>query len=75
MIFQTHEPLYDKYQIARSFSKAAPTYETQALLQKYTGNHLLKKMQQTVGQPHCILDAGAGTGYFTQKLGTLHPSQ
>lgn len=58
-------PLRDKSQVARSFSKAAPTYESAARLQRQVGETLLSQVPASGG---CVLDLGAGTGYFSAAL-------
>ncbi|WP_020210806.1 malonyl-ACP O-methyltransferase BioC [Gilvimarinus chinensis] len=54
-------PQLDKHRVARSFSKAAHSYESAARLQQQVGEHLLAKISS---QANRVLDAGTGTGYF-----------
>lgn len=65
--------LYQKTQVAQSFSKAAFTYDSAALLQKQTGYLLLEKLSEIPSQPKNLLDMGSGTGYFTQKIAHQYP--
>lgn len=55
----------DKARIARSFSKAAPSYESAARLQKRVGERLLSVIDLPASR---VLDAGCGTGYFLPQL-------
>ncbi|MCP8899787.1 malonyl-ACP O-methyltransferase BioC [Gilvimarinus xylanilyticus] len=55
----------DKARIARSFSKAAPSYESAARLQKRVGERLLSAIDSRACR---VLDAGCGTGYFLPHL-------
>ncbi len=76
--FRQHQWLVDvdnhieKQQIAASFSRAAPSYDSAAVLQRQVGQELLQCMPQINGLPHIesqqILDVGCGTGYFTRLL-------
>ena len=67
----------DKRQIARSFSRAANSYNQVADLQRHTGQQLLTlataqpplSAQQTGG----IVDLGCGTGLFLAPLQQLYP--
>ncbi len=64
--FQSNVRL-DKRRIARSFSRAAASYDSHAQLQRDIGQKLLAAMpDMKAGQ--CILDLGSGTGYFTRQL-------
>lgn len=66
--------LYQKSQIASSFSKAAMTYDTASHLQKQTGGFLLEKLNEMILQPKNLLDVGSGTGYLTQKIANQYPT-
>lgn len=68
-----HLPLYQKSQIAQSFSKAAFTYDPAAHLQKQVGYLLLEKLREMAFFPQNFLDIGSGTGYFTQKIAHQYP--
>lgn len=66
--------IYNKKQIAKSFSRAATTYDRAAILQRNVGQHLLDKLiklefhQKIPGVPKVIVDLGSGTGQLTQQL-------
>src|SRR5690606_31385950 len=51
-------PKRDKSEVARSFSRAAPTYESAARLQRQVGENLLQQIDR---HAKCVLDLGAGT--------------
>lgn len=55
----------DKQQVARSFSRAAPTYESVARLQRAVGEQLLAGIEQPAAR---VLDLGSGTGLFGRRL-------
>ena len=63
-----------KEDIARSFSRAATTYDDAAFFQKVAGERLLERLQYFKLQPTSILDLGCGTGYFTRELSARYPS-
>ena len=68
----------DKQRVAKSFSRAAKSYDSVARLQRQVGQHLLSFL------PDCILlnqmlssqilDLGCGTGYFTELLANKYLS-
>ncbi|WP_339615608.1 malonyl-ACP O-methyltransferase BioC [uncultured Gilvimarinus sp.] len=55
----------DKQQVARSFSRAAATYESAARLQRAVGEQLLSAINQPAAR---VLDLGSGTGLFGAGL-------
>lgn len=57
----------DKRLVARSFGSAAPSYDAVANLQRSVGMNLLESLPVT-GVNGCVLDVGAGTGYFSRIL-------
>jgi malonyl-CoA O-methyltransferase len=65
----------DKQQVARSFSRAAASYDSVAELQRQVGEQLITQLP--VFQPDTtaavVLDLGCGTGYFTPKLQSAYP--
>lgn len=59
----------DKRRVASSFSRAAPSYDSVARLQRAVGEelfHQLGDLAPASGQR--LLDLGSGTGYFTERL-------
>lgn len=63
----------EKHKIATAFSRAAKQYDAIANYQQATGNQLLTQLITVLSgeqrtSPLHILDAGCGTGYFSQKL-------
>lgn len=55
----------DKQRIAQTFGKAAVHYDNHANIQRYSGNKLMDLARHDSG--NIVLDAGCGTGYFSQK--------
>lgn len=63
-----------KSAIARSFSRAAPTYDKAAILQKEIGDRLFERLDFIPIEPKRILDLGAGTGLFSRQLAQKYPN-
>ncbi len=75
----------DKRKVAQSFSRAAPSYDSVAGLQRDVGARLLQLLSVQEGvrfkEPEpahnsdgiVILDLGSGTGYFSEKLRRDYP--
>ncbi|HEC8330403.1 TPA: malonyl-ACP O-methyltransferase BioC [Providencia rettgeri] len=64
---------HDKQKIAAAFGRAATRYDAIANYQQTAGEQLLNKLKSTlfatqVNMPLRVLDAGCGTGFFSQKL-------
>lgn len=59
--------LPDKRQVAASFSRAAPTYDSVAAFQRDVGERLLASLP-TPWVPSRWLDLGCGTGHFSRAL-------
>ncbi len=59
--------LPDKRQVAASFSRAAPSYDAVAELQRTVGDALLQRLPGEL-TPARWLDLGCGTGYFSRSL-------
>jgi malonyl-CoA O-methyltransferase len=66
-----HTKRLNKQRIADSFSKAAPVYDHAAVLQKNIGNKLLAGLGEQA--PQLIVDAGCGTGRFSDQLRNIFP--
>jgi malonyl-CoA O-methyltransferase len=58
----------DKRDIAHSFSRAAPVYDSVARLQRDVGARLLQRLDALESDPAAILDLGCGTGHFRGEL-------
>ncbi len=54
--------------VARSFSKAADSYDSAARLQRIVGLQLFNTVQVDIKPGLTILDVGSGTGYCTELL-------
>jgi malonyl-CoA O-methyltransferase len=62
-----------KQKIAQSFSRAAPTYDAAASLQRAVGEQLLSYLPAPA-QQEVVLDVGSGTGVFTRRLQQQYPA-
>lgn len=62
----------DKRQVARSFSRAAATYDQAAHLQRATGEELLQRLPHQLSDDW-VMDLGCGTGVFTEQLAQRYP--
>lgn len=62
--------------VARSFGRAAQTYDAAAALQQQIGHELLAELRAVdlSGVSPLILDVGAGTGFFSRNLSAMFPS-
>lgn len=60
------DQVISKQDIARSFGRAAMTYDSAAHFQRWAGERLLEIHQPD--NPERILDLGCGTGYFSRAL-------
>ncbi len=65
-----------KSSVARSFGRAALTYDDAAVLQRRIGTELLDYVSPLIKEVSSplILDLGAGTGFFTCALAELAPN-
>jgi malonyl-CoA O-methyltransferase len=68
------KPQIDKKAVAKSFSKAADSYDKAAIVQKEIADELLGRLAMIDIRPGIILDLGCGTGYCSRKL-TKHYSK
>lgn len=60
--------LVDKIQIARSFSRAAKTYASAALVPQEIGQRLIDRLDLMRLQPKLVVDLGCGIGNFSKQL-------
>lgn len=67
-----YKRVLDKQQVARSFSRAATSYDSVADLQRRVGETLLSHLPTHPAD--VVLDLGCGTGYFTRHLRNTFPS-
>ncbi|MBB6521090.1 malonyl-ACP O-methyltransferase BioC [Pseudoteredinibacter isoporae] len=58
----------DKSRIARSFSRAAVSYDSVAGLQRQVCEHLFQQLPHESLPDNVVLDLGSGTGYFSHLL-------
>lgn len=66
--------LYEKLKIARTFNRAAETYENASILEKEMGARLLDRLEFIKLMPAHILDLGGGTGFFSKQLTNRFPA-
>ena len=62
-----------KADVALSFSRAAPLYDSVAQLQRDVGSALLQQLDAVGVAPARVLDLGSGTGYFCPELKQRFP--
>ncbi|MCB1859457.1 MAG: malonyl-ACP O-methyltransferase BioC [Gammaproteobacteria bacterium] len=63
----------DKRQVRMAFSRAAPSYDQVAVLQREIGQRMLDRLELVKLQPTWVLDLGAGTGEATADLARRYP--
>jgi malonyl-CoA O-methyltransferase len=63
----------DKKDVASSFSRAAPCYDSVAKLQREVGRRLLTQLDSQRAAPGVVLDLGCGTGSFGPRLRARFP--
>lgn len=63
-----------KRDVAASFSRAAPRYDSVARLQRDVGEQLLHSLDGIAPSPSTVVDLGSGTGYFAPALRTRFPA-
>lgn len=63
----------DKKKVAQSFSRAAPTYDSVAQLQRDIGAQLFAHLPNALPVRSVVLDVGSGTGFFTRQLAAKYP--
>lgn len=62
-----------KQQVARSFGRAAKTYDSVAGLQRRVGETLLTYLPESLEDEAVVVDLGCGTGFFTPYLQQRFP--
>lgn len=62
-----------KQDIAASFSRAAPRYDSVAALQRAVGTRLMGRLETGADSPGVVLDLGCGTGSFQPDLQQRYP--
>jgi malonyl-CoA O-methyltransferase len=68
-----NETPLDKKKVARSFSRAAATYDSVAQLQRDIGAQLFTQLPGELTAQSVVLDLGSGTGFFTRQLAVKYP--
>jgi malonyl-CoA O-methyltransferase len=63
----------DKFQVRRSFERAASTYDRAAVLQREVCTRALERLDLVKLDPGAIIDAGCGTGFAAQALHKRYP--
>jgi malonyl-CoA O-methyltransferase len=63
----------DARAMARAFGAAATTYDSSAQLQGEVRQELLARVTELRGEPHVVIDLGAGTGAATPLLKQMFP--
>ncbi|SEG71673.1 malonyl-CoA O-methyltransferase [Marinobacterium lutimaris] len=71
MTAMVKDKLRDKRLVANSFSRAAPTYDSVAGLQRDTADCLLSWLPDI--EPKVVMDLGSGTGYASPQLRARYP--
>jgi len=69
--------VFDKQAVAKSFGKAASSYDSVAHFQRWVGESLLKTLpsqSEANFRPKSIMDLGCGTGYFSSSLLNMYDS-
>jgi malonyl-CoA O-methyltransferase len=65
-------PLFDKKRLLKNFNAAAVSYDSAAVLQKYTGGELLDRLNLVRLEPKVILDLGSGPGGMSSALSSRY---
>src|SRR4030095_6518202 len=63
----------DPHAVRRAFSRAVPTYDAAAVLQREVGARMAARLDVVKVAPTLILDAGCGTGEAIGELGVRYP--
>jgi malonyl-CoA O-methyltransferase len=64
----------DKAKVATSFGNAAQHYDAVAVLQRMTGDALIKRLSKAQPAAQRVIDLGVGTGYNLPALSQLFPA-
>ena len=67
------EFLIDKRELRRAFNRAAPSYDSAAVLQHEVCARMLERLDYIKLQPARLLDVGSGTGWGTRQLAQRYP--
>ena len=65
--------MLDTVAVRRAFARAAPTYDSAAVLQREVGTRMAERLAVVKLTPEWILDAGCGTGEGSSRLAELFP--
>lgn len=64
----------DKRRVREAFDRAAPDYESVAVLQREVGARLEERLELVRLEPRTVLDLGAGTGELSARLSRRYPA-
>jgi malonyl-CoA O-methyltransferase len=65
-------PRLEKQKLLENFNRAATAYDDISVLQKYTGEELIDRLQVIRLDPDLIMDLGSGLGRSARKLSELY---
>ncbi|EEG07866.1 malonyl-ACP O-methyltransferase BioC [Pseudogulbenkiania ferrooxidans] len=63
----------DKSRVRAAFERAAPSYDSAAVLQREVSDRMAARLDYIKFSPKVILDAGSGTGYGAAELRRRYP--
>lgn len=66
-------PRLDKRRVRMHFERAAPTYDSFAVLQREVAARLLERLDLVKLEPRVVLDTGSGTGQMARALTGRYP--
>ncbi|MDR2877300.1 MAG: malonyl-ACP O-methyltransferase BioC [Chromatiales bacterium] len=66
--------LIDKQRVRAAFDRAAPAYESVAVLQREVATRLEERLELIRLEPQTVLDVGAGTGELSARLSKRYPA-
>ena len=69
----SHDYALDIRRVRRDFDRAAPTYDTAAVLHAEVRENLLQRLDWMALEPRAVMDAGAGTGHACAALRRRYP--